>query len=190
MAHEEHGHDAGDSIFKIGINLTIACLLSGVIIAGTYAVTAPVAAKERVNLKNKAMKELVKDAQNFKPIDGKADWYVAEKDGKLLAYVVPAESKGYGGAIKMLTAVTPDGKVIDYKILSHNETPGLGDKATEPKFSKQFAGKSPENLEVVKTPTDKNIQALTGATITSRAVTKGIREAAEEVAKYAAGQKK
>lgn len=190
MAQETHGHNADDSIFKIGINLTIACFLSGVIIAGTYAVTAPVAAQQRENMKNKAMKELVTDAQAFKPITGQAGWYAAEKDGKILAYVVPAESKGYGGAIKMLAAIAPDGKVVDFKILAHNETPGLGDRAREPKFSKQFAGKKPEDLEVVKTPTDKNIQALTGATITSRAVTKGIREAAEEVAKYAAGQKK
>lgn len=190
MAQDTHGHDADNSIFKIGINLTIACLLSGAIIAGVYSVTAPVAAQERENLKTKAMKELVADAQSFKPIDGKADWYAAVKDGKTLAYVVPAESKGYGGAIKMVTAISPDGKVMSYKILSHNETPGLGDKASEPKFAKQFAGKSPADLEVVKTPTDKNIQALTGATITSRAVTKGVREAAEEVAKYAASQKK
>ncbi|HMM22811.1 MAG TPA: RnfABCDGE type electron transport complex subunit G [Selenomonadales bacterium] len=189
MAHDAHGHDSDNSIFKIGMNLTIACLLSGAIIAGTYAVTAPVAAKERVNLKNKAMKELVADAQSFKAIEGKTDWYTAEKDGKIVAYVVPAESKGYGGAIKMLTAVTPEGKIIDYKILAHNETPGLGDKASEPKFSKQFAGKKAEDLEVVKVPTDKNIQALTGATITSRAVTKGIREAVEQVAAYASQKK-
>lgn len=190
MANDTHGHDAGNSIFKIGINLTIACLLSGAIIAGVYSVTAPVAAQQRENLKNNAMKELVADAQSFKAIDGKTDWYAAVKDGKTVAYVVPAESKGYGGTIKMLTAVDPDGKIINFKILAHNETPGLGDRAGDAKFVKQFVGKSPENLEVVKTPTDKNIQALTGATITSRAVTKGIREAAEEVAKYAAGQKK
>ena len=62
-------HDENSSIFKIGINLTIACLLSGIIIAGTYSVTAPVAAKERVNQKNKAMQELVADAKEFKPIE-------------------------------------------------------------------------------------------------------------------------
>jgi Na+-translocating ferredoxin:NAD+ oxidoreductase subunit G len=189
MAHEAHGHDDGGGILKIALNLTIACLLSGAIIAGTYAVTAPVAAQERVNLKNKAMKELVADAQEFKPIQGKNDWYSAVKDGKTIAYVVPAESKGYGGTIKMVTAVSLEGKVIDYKILEANETPGLGDKASQPKFSKQFAGKAAEDLEVVKVPTEKNIQALTGATITSRAVTKGIKEAVEQVAAYAASQK-
>ena len=185
-----HGHDTNDSIFKIGINLTIACLLSGVIIAGVYAITAPVAAQERINLKNQAMRELVAGAETFKPVEGKTEWFAAIKGGQVVAYVVPAESKGYAGSIKMLAAVTSDGKIMDYKILSHLETPGLGDKAGEPKFRKQFAGKTANDLEVVKVPTDKNIQALTGATITSRAVTKGIREAAEQVAAYAAGQKK
>jgi len=188
MTHS-HEHES-NSIFKIGINLTIACLMSGVIIAGTYFFTAPIAAKSRIELKNQAMRELVTDAQSFEPIKGKADWYVAMKDGKIAAYVVPAESKGYGGAIKMLTAVSPEGKAMDYKILSHNETPGLGDKAAGTKFRKQFFGKSAEALDVVKVPTDKNIQALTGATITSRAVTKGIKEAVEEVKAYAASQKK
>lgn len=188
MAHE--ANEENNSIFKIGINLTIACLLSGIIIAGTYAVTAPVAARERVNLKNQAMKELVADAENFQPIEGKTEWFAAIKGGKVLAYVVPAESKGYGGAIKMVTAISPDGKVMDYKILQANETPGLGDKAKDDKFRKQFEGKPSQQLEVVKVPTDKNIQALTGATITSKAVTKGIKEAVEEVAAYAATQKK
>lgn len=189
MSNDAHGHEANDSIFKIGINMTIACLLSGAIIAGVYAFTAPVAAESRKELKNSAMKAVVADAQEFTPINGKTDWYLAKKDGKTVAYVVPAESKGYGGAIKMILSVTPDGKVLDYKILQHNETPGLGDKAGEPKFSKQFAGKAADALEVVKVPTDKNIQALTGATITSRAVTKGIKEAVEEVAVYAAANK-
>jgi electron transport complex protein RnfG len=185
-----HGHEESNSIFKIGINLTMACLLSGIIIAGTYTITAPVAAQSRIDLKNKAMKELVTDAKEFKPIEGKTEWYTAMKDGKPVAYVVPAESKGYGGAIKMVLAVSLDGKIMDFKILQHNETPGLGDKAGDDKFRKRFSGKVAEDLEVVKVPSDKNIQALTGATITSRAVTKGIKEAVEAVAAYAATQKK
>jgi electron transport complex protein RnfG len=190
MAHEEHGHDDGGGLVKIGMNLTLACLLSGAIIAGTYYITAPVAAKEKIVQQNKAMKDLVADAQDFKAVEGKTGWFAAVKDGKTIAYVLPAESKGYGGSIKMLTAVSLDGKDLGYKILDHNETPGLGDNATKPKFSDQFINKTAEELEVVKVPTQKNIQALTGATITSRAVTKGIREAVEEVTAYAASQQK
>lgn len=185
MAHEQN-----DSIFKVGINLTLACLLSGAVIAGVFAITAPIAAKTKIQLDNQARKALVADAQDFKAIDGKAGWYVALKNDKVIAYIVPAESKGYAGAINMLAAVSVDGKIIDYAILSHKETPGLGDGAEKPIFRKRFAGKTAEQLQVVKVPSDENIQALTGATITSRAVTKGIKEAVEEVNAFTANQKK
>lgn len=176
-----HGND---SILKSGGNLAMACILSGAVIAGTYAITAPVAAEQAVNQKAKAMQELVPDGQKFEPIAGKTEWYSVLKDGKTIAYIVPAEGKGYGGAIKMVAAVTPDGKAIDYKILAHNETPGLGDNASKDHFRKQFKGKAATDLTVVKTPTDKNIQALTGATITSKAVTLSIQKAVEEVTQY------
>lgn len=186
-----HGHDdKNNSVVRIAMNLAVTCLISGVIIAGTFMITEPAAEAQRVKAKNDAMKELVRDAESFKAIDGKEGWYAGMKGGKVIAYVVPAQGKGYGGVIQMLTAVTGDGKILDYKVLKHAETPGLGDKMTEPKFRNQFAGKTAKDMEVVKVPTDKNIQALTGATITSRAVTNGIREAAEAVAAYSAGQKK
>ncbi len=93
-----------------------------------------------------------------------------------MAYIVPSESKGYGGKIKMLVAVTADSKVIDFSILEHNETPGLGDNAQKPEFRQMFAGKGADKLTVTKDPANKdNIQAMTGATISSRAVTKGVR---------------
>ena len=191
MAHDAHGHDdKNNSIFRIALNLTITCFVSGLIIAGTYAITEPAAAAQRVKAKNDAMKELVRDADEFRKIAGKEDWYEGMKGGKTIAYVVPASGKGYAGTIEMLAAVTPDGKAVDFKVLKHAETPGLGDKVVEPKFRKQFSGKSPGDMEVVKVPTDKNIQSLTGATITSRAVTKGVKEAVEEVIAFTQTQKK
>lgn len=185
-----HGHDdSNNSIVKIATNLAITCFVSGLIIAGTYMITEPAAEAQRVKAKNDAMKELVQDADSFKAVDGKDGWYAAVKGGKTVAYVVPAQGKGYAGVIQMLAAVTPDGKAIDYKVLKHAETPGLGDKMVEPKFRKQFAGKTAKDMEVVKVPTDKNIQSLTGATITTRAVTTGIKEAVDAVAAYAAQKK-
>lgn len=191
MAHDAHAHDdKNNSIFRITLNLAVTCFISGVIIAGAFAITEPAAAAQRVKAKNDAMKELVKDAQSFDAIDGKEGWYAAIKDGKVIAYIVPASGKGYAGVIEMLAAVTPEGKAMDFSVLKHSETPGLGDKMVEPKFRKQFAAKEGKDMEVVKVPTDKNIQALTGATITTRAVTTGMRQAVEEVAAYAASQKK
>ena len=88
----------------------------------------------------------------------------------------------------MLVAVTADKKVIDFTILEHNETPGLGDNAQKPAFRQQFAGKGEELLEVTKDPANKdNIQAMTGATISSRAVVRGVKQAVETVAAITGG---
>ncbi|MBP2033719.1 electron transport complex protein RnfG [Clostridium algifaecis] len=177
------------SIFNVAKNLTAACFISGIIIATTYYFTAPVAAKKQVQLKNQSMKQLVTNADNFKEVNGKKDWYAAEKGNKTIAYVVPASSKGYGGAITMLVAVTPQGKVIDFSIVSHNETPGLGANAAEEPFRKELRNKGADGLEVTKDKSDtKHVQAMTGATITSRAVTKGVKEAVVQVTKYTGGK--
>ena len=171
------------SIFEIASNLALACLCAGIIIAAVYFFTAPIAAEKRVLLNNQAMKALVKDADTFEKIEGKDSWYRAKKNGELIAYVVPAESKGYGGKIKILVAVTTDDKIIDFTIMAHNETPGLGDNAQKDFFRARFVGKDEAKLVVVKDPTNNdNIQALTGATITSRAVTKAVKDAEHEVA--------
>lgn len=182
-------HDKKSSIFQIAMNLTVTCFVSGAIIAGTYFITAPVALKSQAKIKTDAMKSLVVDAQKFDPVKGKQEWFSAEKDGKVIAYVVPAESKGYGGAIKMLVSVTPQGKIIDFNILESKETPGLGDNASKEPFRKQFKSKEAKDLVVVKDATKvDNIQAMTGATISSKAVTKGIKEAVEQVTQFVGGK--
>ena len=181
MSSNEH------STFKIAFNLAAACFISGIVIGSVYFVTAPVAAQKAEEMKQESMKALVPEAEHFTEVGGHEGWFVAEKGGKAVAYIVPAESKGYGGKIKMLVAVTADSKVIDFSILEHNETPGLGDNAQKPEFRQMFAGKGADKLEVTKDPANKdNIQAMTGATISSRAVTKGVREAVEAVAAFAA----
>ncbi len=171
------------NVVKVAANLTLACLVSGLVIAGVYSITAPEAARQKELAKTQAMQELVKDADQFAPVTGKAGWFEAKKDGKVLAVVLPSESKGYGGAIKLLVAVTPDGKVHDFKVLGHNETPGLGDGIKKPKFKDQFPGKSSTQLNVVKQPVADGsaVEAITGATISSRALTAAVREAVEAV---------
>jgi len=177
------------TIFQITINLTLACLISGLIIAGTYFITNPIAMEKNKMLEQQAMKSLVTAADSFESVSGKTGWFTAEKEGKVIAYVVPSESKGYGGTIKMMVAVSIDGKVIDYNILAANETPGLGDNAGKDFFRDRIKGKKSDALIVVKDPSNKeNVQALTGATITSRAVTKGVKEAVDEVVEFTGGK--
>ncbi|MDD4169086.1 MAG: RnfABCDGE type electron transport complex subunit G [Desulfotomaculaceae bacterium] len=188
MSDGQH-NESNDSIFKIAINLAMACFVSGAIIAGVNFVTADAAAQKAEELKNDAMKALAQEADTFTPVDGKEGWFVAEKDGQMIAYIVPAVSKGYGGSINFLVAVTSDGTVIDYDITSHNETPGLGDKFNQEPFKSQLRGKKAENLKVVKDPSDKeHIQAMTGATISSNAAAEGVKKAVEEVVQLMGGK--
>ena len=173
---------AEHSVWRIAFNLMAACFISGIVIAAVYYVTAPIAAVKAEEMRQASMRELVSTADNFSPVPGHEGWFAAAQKGETVAYIVPSETRGYGGAIKMLVAVDTDGKVIDYTILEHNETPGLGDNAQKPKFRDQFKGKETSHLTVVKDPGNReDIQAMTGATISSRAVTLAVKQAVEQV---------
>jgi electron transport complex protein RnfG len=177
------------SVLQIAMNLAGTCIISGLIIAVTYFITSPIATQKNIMLKQQAMKDLVANADSFKPIPQKSEWFAAEKAGKVIGYIVPSETKGYGGEIDLLVAVSKDGKVIDYNILTSNETPGLGANASKDSFRDRFKGKKSVALKVVKDPSNKvNIQAMTGATITSTAVTKGVKAAVDQVDAFVGGK--
>lgn len=176
-----------DSMLKIAGNLMAACLIAGIVIGAVYFVTAPVAAQSAAARKEAALRALVPDADRFVEIDKQNGWYRAEQGGVPVGYIVPASTKGYGGEIKLLVAVTPDEHVIDYKILAHNETPGLGDNAGKEPFRAKIRGKDAAHLIVTKDQGNTDdVQAMTGATISSRAVTRGVKTAVTAVSSYLA----
>lgn len=177
------------SIFQIAINLTAACFISGIIIAAVYFITAPISEKNAQIQKENSMKELITDATSFRAVEGKENFYEALNNDKVIGYVVSTETKGYGGTITIMSAVDTDGTVIGYNILSHNETPGLGDRTAKAPFKDQFKGKTVETLKVTTDKSDEtDIQAITGSTISSKAVTDGVKTAVEEVDQYIGGK--
>ena len=87
-------------------------------------------------------------------------------------------SKGYGGDIQLTVGIQSDGTVSGYSVLSISETAGLGMKATEPSFYNQYVNKQADKFVVSKDGGDgEQIDALSGATITSRAVTGAVNAA-------------
>jgi len=105
------------------------------------------------------------------PHEKHAEYYIAKKNGQIIGYIVQSFGKGYSSYINTLIAVDTDFKVKKINILHHAETPGLGDEIEKDWFKNQFKGKDIEHLKVDKTGTRKEyIQAITGATISSRAV--------------------
>ncbi len=105
---------------------------------------------------------------------------VAASDGSTDGYVISATSpNGYGGDIKIALGIKTDGKITGFTVLSNSETAGLGSKCTEPEFTSQFAGKPASVLEYSKTgaSADNEIDAISGATITTKAVTEAANAA-------------
>ena len=173
----------GNNLVKIAMNLILTCLVSGCIIGAVFFITGPTARAKAEQMKEESMRGLVPQAEKFVPVQGEKDTFIAEQGGKKVAYIIPTAPKGYGGAIKMLTAVSMDGTVMDYTVLEANETPGLGDRGAKSPFKDQFKGKKLENLEVTKSASEKDkIQAMTGATISSRAFTLGVKQAVQKAA--------
>lgn len=109
------------------------------------------------------------------------DYSEGKKDGKTAGYAFSVTTKGYGSGLKLMVGINPEGTITGLSIVDcSSETPGLGANASKPEFYEQFAGKSGE-LNVIKSGTagESDIQALTGATITSRAVTNGVNTVTE-----------
>jgi len=110
------------------------------------------------------------------------------KSGDLLGYVVESYGKGYSSFIHTMAAVDKEQIITNINVLSHAETPGLGDVVTTPDFQKRFFGKGLANMEVVKTEGTDKIQAVSGATISSRAVVNGQRDGLSELSKVLQNQ--
>ena len=104
--------------------------------------------------------------------------------GNIIGYVMSVTSPlGYGGDIKMAVGISSESNTITgFSVLSNSETAGLGAKCTEDEFASQFAGKSAAGIEYVKgggAASDTQIDAISGATITTNAVTEGVNCALE-----------
>jgi electron transport complex protein RnfG len=167
----------GKDILKITLNLVVIYLTGGLILAVVYARTSPIMFKNAVIEKEAALKKLMPDADK---IEKRGDWsihekhseyFIARKGNNIIGYIVQSFGKGYSSYIKTLIAVDKDFRVQKINVLGHAETPGLGDEIETDSFKNQFKDKDIEHLKIVKTDTTEYIQAISGATISSRAVT-------------------
>ena len=164
-------------IIKITLNLVVIYIIGGIILVAVYAKTSPIIYRNAVNEKEKALKELIPDADTMEKMGdwsshGKhAEFFAAKKGDNVIGYVIQSYGKGYSSYINTLIAVNKDFKVQKIRILDQKETPGLGDEIESKSFIDQFKDKDAEHLKVYKTETSDYIQAISGATISSRAVT-------------------
>ncbi len=160
------------------ISLAIAILLSVV----NLATRDIIAMRQEQDIQN-ALAKVVPDAV-FERLDTATEAYAAKKDGNIIGYCVKTAPYGYGGEIVMIVGVTTDLSVTGVSVTSMEETPGLGALAQKDEFLSGYKGKKGE-LKVTKDGGE--IETLSGATITSRAVTAGVNEAVAFVANLTGG---
>jgi len=165
----------GKDIFKITLNLVIVYVIGGFILAFVYANASPRIFKNNEKAEQDALKLLIPGAE-FRKMgdwtihDKHAKYFEAKKGDETVGYVIQSFGKGYSSYINTFIAVDKDFVVQKINILGHGETPGLGDEIETDWFKGQFKGKDIEHLKVLKTDTKEYIQAISGATISTRAV--------------------
>ena len=188
-----------NELIKNTVILTVITLISGLLLGTVYEVTkGPIAAEEE-RAKKAAWKSVFQDEADFEEqeFDAEAgktilsdagltaqdiDSVVAASGsgGESLGFVIGVIShEGYGGDIKLSVGIRNDGTVNGIEILSINETAGLGMRADTDEFKMQFENTQTDQFVYTKTgaAADNEIDALSGATITTNAVTNGVNAA-------------
>lgn len=171
-------------ILKLGLILMVYALIAGLLLGVVNHVTRPQIKKQKRKKQLSAKKAVIPEANFFEkdtinglPFD-KA--YKSKEKGAVLGYIVKGQAKGYSSTVKLVVGLNKDFSIKNIEIVSQQETPGLGAKCENKGFKKQFENLSnPENIYVKKD--NGKIAALTGATITSRAVSKAVRESIKKL---------
>lgn len=171
-----------DIIKPVGVLLAI-CIIIPLALSVTNKVTAKKIAELENENSKKNMQSLVSADDFEKCSDGGIEYYTAIKGGDTAAYIFTESAKGYGGDVSVMTAVKPDGTVAGVAILDvSGETPGLGQNAAKESFYSQYAGlkKGVSLLKNGAKAENNEVDAVTGATITSTAVTRAVNAALDD----------
>lgn len=191
------------SITRNSALLALFALLTALLIAGTWLLTRDTIAEERRKAEEQALLEIVPRERHdnsmlddTRPLTAGSHGlglredrhlYVARQDGQPVAVIVPVIARdGYSGDIELIVGVNADGSIAGVRVLSHRETPGLGDKVDLKKsdWILDFDGRSLGNPPPARWAVRKDggvFDQFTGATITPRAAVAAILRALQYV---------
>lgn len=183
MAKEESG-------FKVIIVLVLIAMFSAMLLAYVSKVTeGPIAENKKAETK-RAIKIVLKGLENITYPDNPAQMEIdkspvkyfkaVDNDSAVVGYALIVKGpNGFTNDFDMMVGLDSVGQIIDTYVLDHKETPGLGDGMLKEPFKAQFRGKTLQNTKWNVTKDGGDIDALTAATITSRAFTDGVKRALE-----------
>lgn len=161
--------------------LFLVAAVAGLALGGVYNLTKePIELAKKAKIEN-AIKEVLpefdelKEAYSVMAIDGNKPkdslkFTDAYMNGEYVGTAIETYTmKGFSGLIKVMVGLQPDGTISNISVLEHKETPGLGTKMDEPKFKDQYLGKNPATFNLLVTKDGGDVDAITAATISSRA---------------------
>ena len=182
------------SVIKTAAILFVITALAATLLAFLNNITAPIIAENTAANQQLALKSVM-DADEFKEIEvtdimtaiakdhgSEVDSvYEAISNGENVGYCAIITTSGYDVGIQLAAGADADGKITGVEIIASNETPGLGQNASKPEFIDQYIGKE-AGIKVVKTgAADNEINAISGATMTSNGVTNAVNTLLEIV---------
>ncbi|MFC1624374.1 RnfABCDGE type electron transport complex subunit G [Candidatus Omnitrophota bacterium] len=190
-------------LLRFTLVLFLVCMIASSILAGVYHVTKPKIEAQKRLIEKEALRQVMPESigERFESVQDKREaryWKVfKDSEYRPKGYVFIAKRYGYSSVIETMVGIKSDGEITGVRILSHNETPGLGSKIVEvvsnrtilralkrifwgekeaeekdlPYFTEQLKGLNVRRVEVSK----HGIEAITGATISSKAVVDSIK---------------
>ena len=176
------------NIFSLTIKLFLICAVAAALLGVTYEATKDPIAQGKMMRAIESRQEVLKAADDFEAIDLNnasaliyddithvtiAEAFYGLSNGEKVGMTIKVITKGYNPGIEMTIGFMPDGSVEAISIGLHQETPGLGANASEPKFKDQFKGKMP-SLQV-----GSDIDSITSATKTTVGIVNGVNVAHE-----------
>ena len=176
------------SILRLSVTLLVITALVAACLAGVNAITAGKITAINEEKTQKAIAQVLPDAGELTQLLPAGEWNagvqtVYSGNG---GYAVEVTPVGFGGEISMMVGISTEGKVLGISIVKHTETAGLGaiagaDNAKGEAFRSQFVNAS-DTLSVTKD--GGTVDAISGATVTSRAVTEGVNIALQWVKSF------
>jgi electron transport complex protein RnfG len=174
-------------ILTIGLKLFAICLVVAVMLAVVNQVTMGPIQAQKTAADEKALTLAVPEADTFEDVAGYTPsgivqrFYNAKKGSEQVGYCVKVAPKGFGGEIILMVGLDKDAAVTGISLVSMSETAGVGTRTKDASFLTQFIGKSGSITVVKKSPEEGQIEAISGATISSKAITAGVQAAIDLV---------
>ena len=175
-----------DTLFNMFVALFVICVVAGGVLGVVYNATKdPIAAAETAK-RTEAIKNVLPEFNELKETKVKSamedidiPFYLAyNADSTFIGAAVETyTNKGFSGNVSLMVGILADGTINNISVLQHAETPGLGSKMTEPSFKDQFNEKNPASFNFKVKKDGGDVDAITAATISSRAFCDAVNRA-------------